>query len=246
MKTASPRSVWSALGLVCVALGLLACQPSVKADAAEGSASGASAPALDTDIKKASYTLGFGQAREMVSRGQGVIDPDAFLAGVQAALGGQDNPLEGQDPQPWFAALQAAVQEKATAAAAEVVSEGTKFREEFGAREGVVTLPSGLMYEVMTEGSGPKPSASDRVSTHYVGTLTTGKVFDSSVARGQPASFAVNGVIKGWTEALQLMGVGSKWKLVIPPELAYGETGAGADIPPNATLVFEVELLEIL
>ena len=109
----------------------------------------------------------------------------------------------------------------------------------------MVELPSGLLYEVMTEGSGPKPKGTDTVTTHYHGMLVDGTVFDSSVDRGQPASFPVNGVIAGWTEALQLMAVGSKWRLVIPPELAYGDRGAGADIKPGATLVFEVELLEI-
>ena len=109
----------------------------------------------------------------------------------------------------------------------------------------MTTLESGLQYEVLVEGSGPKPSAEDTVVTHYHGTLTDGTVFDSSVERGSPASFPVNRVIPGWTEALQLMGVGSKWRLVIPPELAYGERGAGGAIPPNSTLVFEVELLEI-
>ena len=108
-----------------------------------------------------------------------------------------------------------------------------------------MTLPSGLMYQVITAGDGPKPSATDTVVTHYHGTLINGDVFDSSVDRGQPASFAVNRVIPGWTEALQLMGVGSKWKLVIPPDLAYGARGAGPKIGPNSTLIFEVELLEI-
>ena len=119
------------------------------------------------------------------------------------------------------------------------------FMEENAARPEVTTTASGLQYEVLVEGTGPTPSATDTVVTHYHGTLTDGTVFDSSVERGSPASFPVNRVIAGWTEALQMMGVGSKWRLVIPPELAYGERGAGGAIPPNATLVFEVELLEI-
>ena len=122
---------------------------------------------------------------------------------------------------------------------------GKTFMEENAARPEVTTTASGLQYEVLVEGTGPMPSATDTVVTHYHGTLTDGTVFDSSVERGSPASFPVNRVIAGWTEALQMMGVGSKWRLVIPPELAYGERGAGAAIPPNATLVFEVELLEI-
>ncbi|PYY03418.1 MAG: hypothetical protein DMG64_08020 [Acidobacteria bacterium] len=112
-------------------------------------------------------------------------------------------------------------------------------------KEGVVTLPSGLQYKVLKEGTGPKPSATDSVACNYRGTLINGTEFDSSYKRGQPATFAVNGVIKGWTEALQLMPVGSKWQLFIPADLAYGERGAGADIGPNSTLIFEVELLSI-
>ncbi len=110
---------------------------------------------------------------------------------------------------------------------------------------GITTLTSGLRYQVLTEGSGLKPSITDTVVTHYHGTFLDGSVFDSSVDRGAPATFPVNGVIRGWTEALQLMSVGSKWRLVIPPDLAYGKRGAGRVVPPNATLVFEVELLDI-
>jgi len=110
---------------------------------------------------------------------------------------------------------------------------------------GINTLTSGLRYQVLKEGSGAKPSITDTVVTHYHGTFLDGSVFDSSVNRGVPATFPVNGVIRGWTEALQLMSVGSKWRLVIPPDLAYGKRGAGGLIPPNATLIFEVELLDI-
>ena len=110
---------------------------------------------------------------------------------------------------------------------------------------GINTLSSGLRYQVLKEGTGAKPSITDTVVTHYHGTFLDGSVFDSSVDRGAPATFPVNGVIRGWTEALQLMSVGSKWRLVIPPDLAYGKRGAGRLIPPNATLVFEVELLDI-
>lgn len=123
---------------------------------------------------------------------------------------------------------------------------GNKFLEENKQREGVQTTESGLQYEVLVEGDGPKPSATDRVRVHYHGTLIDGTVFDSSVDRGEPAVFNVNRVIPGWTEALQLMPVGSKWKIYIPADLAYGERGAGGDIGPNSTLIFEVELLEIV
>jgi len=125
------------------------------------------------------------------------------------------------------------------------VEAGKKFLEENAKKEGVVTLPSGLQYMVMKEGTGPKPKATDKVTTHYHGTLIDGTVFDSSVERGQPATFPVNGVIAAWVEALQLMPTGSKWKLFCPSELAYVERGAGQQIGPFATLIFEVELISI-
>ena len=122
---------------------------------------------------------------------------------------------------------------------------GQKFLEENGKRKEVTTLASGLQYEVLTEGSGAKPNATDKVTTHYHGTLMDGTVFDSSYERGTPATFPVNGVIKGWQEALQLMNVGTKWRLYVPYDLAYGEQGAGGAIKPFATLIFDVELLSI-
>ena len=124
-------------------------------------------------------------------------------------------------------------------------TDGAAFLEQNGQREEVVTLPSGLQYEVLAEGDGATPGPTSMVTTHYHGTLIDGSVFDSSVRRGQPASFPVNGVIAGWTEALQLMQVGDKWRLFVPPELAYGDRGAGGVIGPGATLIFEVELLEV-
>ena len=126
-----------------------------------------------------------------------------------------------------------------------VKTAGTAFLAENKSKPGVTTLPSGLQYMVLTEGTGPKPTASDKVKCHYHGTLIDGTVFDSSVERGQPATFPVNGVIKGWVEALQLMNTGSKWRLFIPSELAYGDRQAGAKILPGSTLIFDVELLEI-
>ena len=125
-------------------------------------------------------------------------------------------------------------------------TDGAAFLAENGLREGVVSLASGLQYEVMAEGDGATPGLTSTVTTHYHGTLIDGTVFDSSVQRGRPASFPVNGVISGWTEALQLMQVGDKWRLFVPPELAYGDRGAGGVIAPGATLIFEVELLEVL
>ena len=122
---------------------------------------------------------------------------------------------------------------------------GEKFLEENGKRPGVVVLASGLQYEIITEGTGEKPTASDKVTCHYHGTLVDGTVFDSSVRRGQPATFPLNMVIKGWTEGLQLMTVGSKWRFFIPPQLGYGDRQVSAQIGPNSTLIFDVELLGI-
>ena len=122
---------------------------------------------------------------------------------------------------------------------------GKKFLEENKTKEGIVTLASGMQYQVITEGTGDSPTLESKVTTHYHGTLIDGTVFDSSVDRGQPASFPVNGVIPGWTEALQLMKVGSKWKLFIPSELAYGPNSPGGAIGPNATLIFDIELISI-
>ena len=131
-------------------------------------------------------------------------------------------------------------------ASAENKKTGTAFLTENKAKPGVVTTTSGLQYSVEKEGTGAKPTATDRVKVHYTGKLLDGKVFDSSVERGQPAEFGVGEVIKGWTEALQLMPIGSKWKLFIPADLAYGDRGAGADIKPGSTLVFDVELIDIV
>ena len=125
------------------------------------------------------------------------------------------------------------------------MEQAQNFLDENGQREGVTTLPSGLQYEVLQEGTGPKPEGTSSVTVHYEGRLTDGKVFDSSYKRNQPATFGVRQVISGWTEALQLMPVGSKWRLFIPSELGYGARGAGGSIPPNATLIFDVELLGI-
>jgi len=126
------------------------------------------------------------------------------------------------------------------------LEEGNKFLEENKGREGITVTESGLQYEVLTEGTGAKPTAADQVRVHYHGTLIDGTVFDSSVDRGEPAVFGVGQVIPGWTEALQLMPIGSKWKVYLPSNIAYGERGAGGDIGPNSALIFEVELLEIV
>ncbi len=201
--------------------------------------------ALSGDIDKASYLLGYRQAEGMAAQTQGVLNQSAYLAGVRDFIESQDNRVAGENQQILMTAIQTAVTEKQSAANAGVIEAGNKYREEYAAKEGVTALPSGLLYEVLVTGDGAKPGPTDTVTTHYHGTLIDGSVFDSSVDRGQPASFPVNGVIRGWTEALQLMTVGSKWRLVIPPELAYGDRGAGPKIGPGTTLIFEVELLEI-
>lgn len=200
---------------------------------------------LDTEIKEASYLLGYQRAQALAAQTEGVLDMQAFLQGVSDFVGGADSQVGAGEQARLGQALQNAISAKMAQASAGVRQAGDEYRAAYAQQEGVVQLPSGLLYEVLQEGSGDKPKATDTVSTHYHGTLVDGTVFDSSVDRGQPASFPVNGVITGWTEALQLMSVGSKWRLVIPPELAYGDRGAGADIKPGATLVFEVELLEI-
>jgi FKBP-type peptidyl-prolyl cis-trans isomerase FklB len=191
-----------------------------------------------SDLASASYIIGYTQAKNIIDQSNSLVEMSAFMQGANDAVAGADPQVPMEQQEQYMAALSEAL-------LAEKNASGDTFRIENSARPEVTTLASGLQYEVLVEGTGPKPSAEDTVVTHYHGTLTDGTVFDSSVERGSPASFPVNRVIPGWTEALQLMGVGSKWRLVIPPELAYGERGAGGAIPPNSTLVFEVELLEI-
>ena len=191
-----------------------------------------------SEVENASYLIGFSQAQNIQAEGGDVIDMSAYELGARDAIAGKESQVPEENEEQLMAVLRGALMQKKSAS-------GESFMEENAARPEVTTTASGLQYEVLIEGTGPMPSATDTVVTHYHGTLTDGTVFDSSVERGSPASFPVNRVIAGWTEALQMMGVGSKWRLVIPPNLAYGERGAGAAIPPNATLVFEVELLEI-
>jgi FKBP-type peptidyl-prolyl cis-trans isomerase len=199
---------------------------------------------LQTDIQRASYALGYRQTEGLVKETQNLLDQEAFLQGVTDYLSKSDSLVADSELPAAIQALQVAIRAKQAEASAALAAAGTEYRNEFAAKEGVTSLPSGLLYEVITEGSGEKPGPTDQVETHYHGTLIDGTVFDSSVERGTPATFGVNQVIKGWTEALQLMPVGSKWRLVVPPELAYGSQ-ARATIPANSTLIFEVELLSI-
>ena len=193
-------------------------------------------------MDKLSYALGMSMASSLVNSGLNQIDIDSF---VKAFIEVINNGAAEMGPQEANQYIQEYLGKKQNEMLGENLRLGREFLEENKAKEGVVTLSSGLQYKILKEGSGPKPKATEKVKCHYHGTLINGKVFDSSVERGQPAVFGVNQVIKGWVEALQLMSVGSKWKLYIPSELAYGSQGAGSSIEPNSTLIFDVELLGI-
>lgn len=210
-----------------------------------------SAPlALKTDKEKASYALGMKIGGDLRKQGAAEsLDPAITARGLRDAMSGGKTALSEDEGRAALTKLQSEVRQKMEAKAHEDGEANKKAGEAFLAanrtKDGVVTLPSGLQYKILTEGRGPKPTASDTVTCNYRGTLINGKEFDSSYKRGEPTSFPVNGVIKGWTEALELMPVGSKWQLFIPPDLAYGDRGAGGDIGPGATLIFELELLSI-
>ncbi len=177
------------------------------------------------------------------------VDPNIMARGLKDALAGGKTLLTEEEARAAITAVQNDMREKQQAkmqvAGDANKKEGEAFLADNKSKEGVVALPSGLQYKVLKEGNGPKPTATDSVVCNYRGTLINGTEFDSSTKHGGPATFPVNGVIKGWTEALQLMPVGSKWQLFVPSDLAYAERGAGADIGPNATLIFEVELVSI-
>jgi FKBP-type peptidyl-prolyl cis-trans isomerase len=204
--------------------------------------------ALKTQKDKVSYAIGVNIGKSL-HKDAVDVDPAIFIRGMKDALAGGKLLLTDEDMKGTLDILQAQLrkrQEELTQEAADANKKaGDAFLAENKAKPGVVALPSGLQYKVVTEGTGPKPAATDSVVCNYRGTLLNGTEFDSSYKRGQPATFPVNGVIKGWTEALQLMPVGSKWQLFVPPDLAYGSRGVGSDIGPEATLVFEVELISI-
>ncbi len=213
--------------------------------------SAAAVPALKTRKEKFSYALGMniGSGLGTNLKKQSVeVDSNLVAQGVKDSMSGGKTRLTQEEAQAVLTEVQNEVrkqqQEKTQEAAAKNKTEGEAYLVANKSKKDVVTLPSGLQYKILTAGTGPKPTASDSVVCNYRGTLINGTEFDSSYKRGQPATFGVGGVIKGWTEALQLMPVGSKWQLVIPSSLAYGERGPG-EIGPNATLIFEVELLSI-
>jgi FKBP-type peptidyl-prolyl cis-trans isomerase FklB len=205
---------------------------------------------LSSTQDSVSYSIGVFMAQNLKQQGITELNDALLMRGLEDALKDKMPLLTqeqcGQVMNSFMQKQMAVRNAEGMKASAENKKAGSAFLAENKAKTGVVTTSSGLQYLVEKEGTGAKPTATDRVRVHYTGRLLDGKVFDSSVERGQPAEFGVNEVIKGWTEALQLMPVGSKWKLYIPSELAYGDRGAGADIKPGSTLVFDVELLDLV
>ncbi|WP_137138240.1 FKBP-type peptidyl-prolyl cis-trans isomerase [Pseudomonas asiatica] len=199
---------------------------------------------LSTDETRVSYGIGRqlgGQLRDNPPPG---VSLEAILAGLTDAFNGADSRVSEADLSASFKVIREVMQAEAAAKAEAAAAAGKAFLVENAKRDGITTLASGLQFEVLTAGEGAKPTREDNVRTHH-GTLIDGTVFDSSYDRGQPAEFPVGGVIAGWTEALQLMNAGSKWRLYVPSELAYGAQGVGS-IPPHSVLVFDVELLDVL
>lgn len=199
-------------------------------------------PPLKDQKDKVSYSIGLNIGSNL-GRQNVEINPEALTAGVKDAIAGKPQLTEDQIKEV-MAALEKDMQQKQKVAGEKSAAEGAKFLEENKKKEGVKTTASGLQYKVIKEGTGAQPKATDTVTVNYRGTLIGGKEFDSSYKRGQPATFPLNGVIKGWTEGLQLMKTGSKYQLFVPPDLAYGDRTVGPDLPPNSTLIFEVELVE--
>lgn len=222
-----------------VIIGAISCSPLFAADAKVE---------LKDTKDKISYSIGVNVGSSLKKENFD-LNVDLVLKGLKEALSGGTLLMTEQEMQDTLMTFQKEIMEKqkeqAKVAGEKNKTEGEAYLAANAKKDGVKVTQSGLQYKVLTEGKGEKPKATDTVSVHYKGTLIDGKVFDSSIDRGQPAVFPVNGVIPGWTEALQLMNVGSKYQLVIPSAIAYGERGAGGDIGPNATLLFEVELLGI-
>jgi FKBP-type peptidyl-prolyl cis-trans isomerase FklB len=199
--------------------------------------------AFESQVEKFSYAIGLSLASNMLQSGIKTMEYEPLFSAIKDVFEGRVPKISAEEANSIITdhfhlqqANLAVINQK----------DGDDFLAKNREEEGIVTLQSGLQYKIITIGTGNKPKASDKVKCHYQGTLIDGTIFDSSLKRGQPATFPVNGVIKGWTEALQLMAVGSKWRLYIPPHLAYGEHGAGGSIGPKATLIFDVELIEII
>ncbi|OYW77635.1 MAG: hypothetical protein B7Z37_03535 [Verrucomicrobia bacterium 12-59-8] len=231
------------IALLCTALAaasLIQAQEVKPAQPAEAPAAASPVP-----MDKVSYFIGRNIGENFKSQGI-AIDITALNEGIKSVLSGEKPKYSQEELMAAMQAFEASLQAKASMRGQEAKAVGDKFLAENGKRKEVTTTKSGLQYEVLKAGDGPKPVPTDKVNVHYHGTLLDGKVFDSSVDRGMPITFGVQEVIKGWTEALQLMPVGSKWKVFIPSQLAYGENGAGGDIGPNEALIFEIELLGIV
>lgn len=200
-------------------------------------------------MDKLSYALGLGIGRQLSQMGANDLNAADFAQAVKDMIDGKEPQVPAAEAQQIVEDFFQKQEERQRAEAAEkykgAKSEGEKYLSENAKKEGVVTLPSGLQYKVLKEGNGKSPKATDKVVCHYEGMLVDGTMFDSSIQRGEPATFPLNGVIAGWTEGLQLMKEGAKYRFFIPYQLGYGERGAGASIPPFATLVFDVELIEV-
>lgn len=194
-------------------------------------------------MDKVSYALGIGIGRQLADMGANDIVTEDFAAAMKDVLTGAELKIDEAEAQ---ALVQEYLQKKGEEKVKAIKAEGENFLAENAKKEGVVTLPSGLQYQVLKEGNGKSPKATDQVKCHYEGTLINGKIFDSSYRRNEPATFPLNGVIAGWTEGLQLMKEGAKYRFFIPFNLAYGTRGAGQDIPPYAALIFDVELIEVI
>lgn len=195
---------------------------------------------------QASYGIGYQMGEQLVSNPFDGLDVETVLTGLTDGFSRAQSQVDNNDLRAAFTEIHERMQAAKQEEFAGAVEEGIKFLEENAQREDVVTTESGLQYEVLTAGNGDMPTAASTVRTHYHGTLISGDVFDSSYERGEPAEFPVGGVIKGWTEALTMMPVGSKWRLYVPHDLAYGEQGAGGAIGPFSTLIFDIELLDII
>ena len=200
-------------------------------------------------MDKLSYALGIGIGSQLAGMGAKELNIDDFAQAIKDVISGSELKVDNAEAQTlvqnFFQEQEAKQQAAAAEAGKAAKAAGEAFLAENGKKDGIVTLPSGLQYQVLKEGDGKKPSATDQVVCHYEGTLIDGTVFDSSYKRNQPATFGLNQVIAGWTEGVQLMQEGAKYRFFIPYNLAYGERGAGAQIPPFAALVFDVELIEV-
>ena len=201
-------------------------------------------------MDKVSYALGIGIGHQLANMGGQELNIDDFAQAVKDVLGGKELKIKSSDAQKivqeFFAAQESKINQQRQEAGKLAKEAGEKYLAENAKKSGVITLPSGLQYQVLKEGNGKKPSAKDQVKCHYEGFLIDGTVFDSSVQRGEPAVFGLQQVIAGWTEGLQLMQEGAKYRFFIPYRLAYGESGAAGAIPPFAALIFDVELIQVM